>query len=225
MTQWQRAYQTVVNLQKQGKVRIEKIPKEIWNGRQIFTTLYFLTCKNCGVENSYVNSDYLLKRMKIGFCRHCYRDNPESKFYKNIHDYVEYPRRTTISIDFPILETNGVADIYCRVSTKKQELGDGLRRQEEYGINFCKNNKIKVRNIIQDVCSAFNVDNCVSGNLGKRIKMWENGKEVPPTYLVIEDMDRFSRQNPFVAMNHVSHLKNLGIKFVISSPWNSDIIF
>lgn len=140
-----------------------------------------------------------------------------------------------------------VADIYVRVSTSKQAQGDGLRRQEEVCRQWCKDNNIEVRNVIVDICSAFRGENLNAsrsrkkGNLGRAIDSWrkkyweDKGEpltteecsadvvgETPPDYLVVEDHDRFSRQEPVVAFTMVLFLRDMNTDLVSVNFVKSD---
>lgn len=209
-------------LEREGKIRVIEEERNPWpyDSRHIIQSKFVRTCQRCGAEYTYTNVEYLIKSLTKTDCGKCWRDNPERKSCKK--KYIEYPRQTDIPLDFPVRAENGVADIYCRVSTRKQSNGGGLSRQEEYAIKYCELNQIRVRHIIQDVCSAYIKDNCVTGNLGYKIGEWEEGKESPPQRLVLEDMDRFSRQHPWKVLGHIQRLKDLGIRIVVTGVCNTN---
>lgn len=173
---------------------------------------YYRKCNRCANELQYTTVVFALTKMENPYCRLCWHD---FKREQKLSVYKEYPRRTGISLDFQVVDSNGCADIYARVSSPSQVDGSGLWRQEKTGIEYCQLNQIRVRNIIQDVCSAWRKDNCVVGNLGFKLRQWEKQQENPPNYLVIEDLDRFSRQEPFTALEHLSRLRDLGTSLVV----------
>lgn len=128
-----------------------------------------------------------------------------------------------------------IADIYIRVSTKGQETGHGLKRQEEACRELCKQRGFKVRNVISDVCSAYDLENLRSGQLGKKFDQWRKSyweqqgeplipdecaesviPEIPPNHLVIEDMDRFTRSGPMGIML-LKFMTEVGITFNFSN--------
>jgi hypothetical protein len=219
-SQWKQRFLEIDRLVEEGKIRVIKGTSPYRDPDNNACSLYVLTCPNCKSEHSHVIGTYLWKILNRKFCKLCWRNNPDlpSNNYKSLE------RVTEIPIDFPSNTKMGCADIYIRVSSKSQMKGDGLRRQEEYGIAYCKQNCIKVRHIIQDVCSAYSKDNCVNGNLGFKMRDWENGKEAPPQFLVLEDMDRFSRQEIGIVIGHLNRIKNLGIKFVTTGICCSEVI-
>ena len=89
-----------------------------------------------------------------------------------------------------------IADIYLRVSTRRQATNSGgLARQERECRTWCATNKVIVRKIIVDVCSAYTAQhlNTLSkkhGNLGKYLS---SVQEDPPDMFVFEDWDRLDR--------------------------------
>jgi hypothetical protein len=218
--QWKFRYSEIDRLEKLGVIKVieeERIP---WEGDPKFAvrSLFVRTCPNCKSEHTYSNAEYIFTQLNKPFCKLCYRENPDHPRFK----YKQLPRATDMPLDFLVDKKNGVADVYARVSTRAQSFGNGLARQEEYGIEYCQLNRIKVRHIIHDICSAYSKDNCETGNLGSKMREWEYGKELPPQFLVIEDMDRFSRQHPWKAMGHVQRIKNLDITLVITGTCGHD---
>ncbi len=127
-----------------------------------------------------------------------------------------------------------VADIYLRVSSKPQLLGDGMCRQEESCRDWCRENGIRVRRCIRDCCSAWDRDgglgyNLEHGNMATHIVGWRRywhhhcGKSfhgtnlcgpsiIPPDYLVVECLDRFSRGNPLLVVCLVDELAQMGTR-------------
>lgn len=172
---------------------------------------YHYKCRRCQIFHKTCSKTAVviaLEKNKM-CCKYCFKDYR----IKN-RPYIEYPRRTNIPLDYPLDETKGIADIYIRVSSWAQADGHGLIRQEEGCIGYCRNNGIGIRNIIQDVMSAWRKDNFVTGNLGYKVKQWRLGVELPPNFLVIEDWERLSRQGLPNALNHYTELRQMGIEIV-----------
>jgi hypothetical protein len=212
----------------ENKPNDSKILKEFPHAPKLIRT-YYVKCQNCQTPQGVNDIIIAFKKMSRPYCSQC--------MYDFKWQYKEYPRRTKETLDFPTDAQKGVADIYTRVSTPYQARpgGDGLRRQEESGIEYCRDNKIRVRHIIQDIYSAYRTDNFVTANLGYKVNQWKKFKgievnrktpfrpEEPPAYLIIEDMDRFTRQPPLIGLCHLMTLRNLGTKLVVyKSAWGGD---
>jgi DNA invertase Pin-like site-specific DNA recombinase len=136
-----------------------------------------------------------------------------------------------------------IADIYVRVSTRKQKNGDGFRRQEELCRKWCEDHGLKVRHVITDVCSAFHSEN-LNRNLGAACDRWRkhywNKKGEPlteyecdegvvaekaPDFLVVEDVDRLSRDEPSIAALFCSSILSIGVKTATvmdNAIWDAD---
>ncbi len=110
---------------------------------------------------------------------------------------------------------------YLRFSSKKQEQGDSIRRQEELLNNWLARhpehtlNPLKLRDL---GIGAFRGLNIKSGALGKFIELVKNGTVKSGSFLVIENLDRFSRMPPLNALQHFTTLILAGITIQTLSP-------
>lgn len=84
---------------------------------------------------------------------------------------------------------------YVRFSTKKQELGDSLRRQVELAEKYAKENGLALSpQSFRDLgISGFKKQNLEKGALAAFITAVKNGTIKPGSYLLIEQFDRLSR--------------------------------
>jgi len=102
--------------------------------------------------------------------------------------------------------------MYYRVSSDKQLGGTGIERQEENlrayvkRLNLCSQMDVPLPIELSDPgVSAFKGLNMSEGNLGKWMKEVATGIH-DGSLLVLESIDRFSRQNPFTVMKYLSTL-------------------
>ncbi len=75
--------------------------------------------------------------------------------------------------------------VYCRVSTKKQQVAGNLERQKERLINYCKEKQYHIVDIFEETSSGLN------DNRRQLAKMFKRLKEVES--IVIEYPDRLAR--------------------------------
>jgi DNA invertase Pin-like site-specific DNA recombinase len=127
-----------------------------------------------------------------------------------------------------------IADIYIRVSSDPQESGHGLARQRQICKEWCKDNGVEVREIIQDVCSAYTGEHLKTGNLAKAMDRWRKGywekkgepltedecdekviPQLPPDYLIVEALDRFSRLTPMDCAITLLIMAGIGTNLVL----------
>ena len=86
---------------------------------------------------------------------------------------------------------------YVRFSHKKQERGDFVRRQTEAARHYAKTHGLVLDEFItyEDLgISAFHGDNAVTGALSAFIEGIKDGTIERSSYLLIENIDRLSRQ-------------------------------
>lgn len=105
---------------------------------------------------------------------------------------------------------------YYRFSSKKQEIGDSLRRQIEAGEAFAARNGLTLsKQSYRDLgVSAFDGKNLHSGALGAFINAVDEGKIPKGSYLIVESFDRVSRQNVMSAFDTFRDLLKRGIYVV-----------
>jgi DNA invertase Pin-like site-specific DNA recombinase len=99
---------------------------------------------------------------------------------------------------------------YIRFSTPEQALGDSERRQLAEAEAYCKQHGLKLVNAFADRgVSAFHGKHRESGALGRLLKHVKPGDTI-----LIEDTDRWSRENPLDALNHLRAEVNRGVEVV-----------
>lgn len=106
---------------------------------------------------------------------------------------------------------------YLRFSTPEQILGDSVRRQTSQTTDWCERNGVHLDKSLsfEDLgVSAFKGKHVEEGALGVFFKFVGEGKIKRGSYLVIEALDRFSRENPFAAAGRLFDLIKLGITVV-----------
>ncbi|EPE7078173.1 recombinase family protein [Franconibacter pulveris 1160] len=103
--------------------------------------------------------------------------------------------------------------LYVRVSSDQQIQGDGLDRQESMLINYFKDNAAaqdfdpQYEVIRDEGRSAFKAEHLQeNAGLGKFFKQVKEGLIQPGSVLIVESLDRFSRENPFRCVEYISHL-------------------
>jgi DNA invertase Pin-like site-specific DNA recombinase len=106
---------------------------------------------------------------------------------------------------------------YVRFSTSEQLKGDSFRRQTEAAERYAKTHghtldrKLNMRDL---GISAYRGDNVRKGALGAFLKAVDDGQVQPGAYLLVENLDRVSRTNPWEAMPLFQQIINSGITIV-----------
>lgn len=105
---------------------------------------------------------------------------------------------------------------YVRFSTPDQEKGDSLRRQTERSKAYCKEHGLTLDDSLMadKGISAYKGSNQEKGSLGKFLKLIEAGKIEKGSILIVENLDRLSRQTPLEALNLFSKIISAGVKLV-----------
>ena len=106
---------------------------------------------------------------------------------------------------------------YVRMSTDIQLKGDSLRRQTEASKRYAEANDLELVEDfkLQDIgVSAFHGRNVAQGALGKFLALAENGSIDKGSYLLVESLDRISRQNPQAATTLFLQILQAGINIV-----------
>lgn len=106
---------------------------------------------------------------------------------------------------------------YIRFSSPEQLKGDSLRRQLELSKEYAKRNDLDLDGTLrmEDLgVSAFRGDNRLQGALGAFLKMVEDGKVNRGSYLLVESLDRISREKVSVALENFLSILNKGIVLV-----------
>lgn len=104
---------------------------------------------------------------------------------------------------------------YVRFSSSKQSLGDSLRRQLERTKDYCEKHGLTLDETLTDAgLSGFTGEHVKHGQLGRFLTAVKAGLVPHGTYLILEHLDRFSRDNPNIAMQLLLGVINAGIRVV-----------
>jgi len=109
---------------------------------------------------------------------------------------------------------------YLRFSTPEQAQGDSLRRQTDAATVYAKRHGLTLDESLtfRDLgVSAFRGRNAVEGALAAFIAAVDTGKVEPGSYLLIESLDRLSRDRIMPALNRFADLLGKGIRIVTLS--------
>ncbi len=107
---------------------------------------------------------------------------------------------------------------YIRMSTADQAKGDSARRQDKATRDYAEEHNLELAQILIDEgVSAFTGSNAEFGKLGGFIALAEDGKIERGSFLIVESLDRISRQNVFQAMGLLEKIINLDINIVTLS--------
>jgi DNA invertase Pin-like site-specific DNA recombinase len=106
---------------------------------------------------------------------------------------------------------------YIRMSTDAQLKGDSLRRQLESSQKYADEHRLDLveKDQLADIgISAFKGANVTDGALGQFLDAVRNQKVQPGSYLLVESLDRLSRQQPFEALGIFTQIINAGVNIV-----------
>lgn len=106
---------------------------------------------------------------------------------------------------------------YIRFSSTEQLKGDSLRRQSELSKNYAEANGLELDtklNLRDLGISAFDKSNLNKGALGQFLKLVEEGKIPRGSYLLVESLDRLSRDKVMDALSIFLNILNAGIIIV-----------
>lgn len=106
---------------------------------------------------------------------------------------------------------------YIRFSTPEQLKGDSLRRQTELSEKYAKEHDLVLDDSIklQDLgLSAYSGAHLGKGALGAFLKLVEEGKIKSGSVLLVESLDRLSREKPLKAFRQFTDIIDKGIKIV-----------
>ena len=105
---------------------------------------------------------------------------------------------------------------YVRFSTPKQAQGDSYRRQIQQAHDYCAANDLELEDkTIEDFgVSAFRGNNRTDGALGRFIDAVKSGEIERGSYLLVESVDRLSRQAIEDALTQFMEIVREGIVIV-----------
>jgi DNA invertase Pin-like site-specific DNA recombinase len=104
---------------------------------------------------------------------------------------------------------------YIRFSTPSQAMGDSLRRQLERTKDYCDRHGLTLDETLRDEgLSGYKGEHTRRGALGRFLAAVEAGRVPHGTVLIIEHLDRFSRQNPRISLTMLLDLINAGVRVV-----------
>jgi DNA invertase Pin-like site-specific DNA recombinase len=103
---------------------------------------------------------------------------------------------------------------YIRMSTKEQLQGDSLRRQYEKAEFYARENTLELVENYDDIgVSAFRGANEL-GRLGDFLAAVKSNLVTPGSHLIVESMDRLTRQTPIAAISTFNEIIMRGIVVV-----------
>lgn len=114
-------------------------------------------------------------------------------------------------------DTRPTAYSYVRISTEKQKHGDGIRRQTEMSRRYAEANGLRLDEefeLLDKGISAFKGDNLVTGALGQFLLAVESGRVVAGSYLLVESLDRLSRDKVDAALELFRRITRKGVNVV-----------
>lgn len=109
---------------------------------------------------------------------------------------------------------------YIRFSSEKQAKGDSIRRQSDLARRYIENHQElyleldTTLKLTDEGLSAYKGVAQTKGSLGVFIRLVEDGKIERGSYLLVESLDRLSRQTPRQALNQLNTLIDEGIVVV-----------
>ena len=104
---------------------------------------------------------------------------------------------------------------YLRFSKAKQSKGDSTRRQLQASEDWAKERGLTIYENLQDHgISAYKGRNAQTGALSSLLRLIEKGKIPQGSYLLIESLDRLSREEILTALNLFLSIINAGVIIV-----------
>ena len=108
---------------------------------------------------------------------------------------------------------------YARFSTKRQDKGESLTRQYELTQAMCEKHGWEIVETLTDKGqSAWKGDHLRVGELGRFKQRVEQGDIPRGSYLVVENLDRLSRQDVKKARRWIEEVTDAGVKVAVASP-------
>lgn len=113
--------------------------------------------------------------------------------------------------------SSGIAYSYIRFSRPEQMRGDSLRRQTQASVDYAAKHGLRIDTTLhlQDLgVSAFRGKNAIEGALAGFLLAVQSGKVVPGATLLVESLDRLSREQITEALTQFLSIINAGITVV-----------
>jgi len=107
---------------------------------------------------------------------------------------------------------------YIRFSSAIQEKGDSLRRQIDASRAYAKEHNLLLDESLKDIgVSAYTGENATEGALKKFIELVEDDKIEKGSILIIESLDRLSRQAVLITLSLFTSILSKGVEIVTLS--------
>ncbi len=104
---------------------------------------------------------------------------------------------------------------YIRYSSKKQELGASLQRQLEASRKYAREHDLDLDESLRDLgVSSFHGLNRLKGAFGSFLQRMKEGKITVGSVLIVENLDRLSREHVSDALEQFINILNAGITIV-----------
>lgn len=121
----------------------------------------------------------------------------------------------------PIATGRPVTILYVRLSSEEQANGSGLDRQLSAVKLWCVQERVEEAILLEDVgLSAFVGAHITKGRMGELLTAAKAGRVAPGSVLVMENLDRLSRDNPLEAIQILIDFLNRGIDVVTTTDRN-----
>jgi len=105
---------------------------------------------------------------------------------------------------------------YIRFSTPEQRKGNSYERQVEAARKYCQERNFELLDeLLDDGISSYRGQNRIKGKMGVFLGMVKQGKIERGTRLIIENLDRFSREPAMKAIASLNKLLEAGIHVVL----------
>lgn len=104
---------------------------------------------------------------------------------------------------------------YLRISSEKQTQGGGIERQMQASRAYAEQHGYKLVETLQDIgVSAYKGKNSTEGALGGFIDAINSGSVEAGSVLIVESLDRLSREDPMAAFTQFSQIISKGVTIV-----------
>jgi DNA invertase Pin-like site-specific DNA recombinase len=116
-------------------------------------------------------------------------------------------------------ERSNLAFSYIRFSTPDQAKGDSLRRQLEAAEEYCRKHSLTLDSSLRDLgTSAHKGENAKQGHLAAFLQAIEDGRVPAGSVLIVESVDRISRQGINLGHDLLKKILRSGVRIVTLVP-------